>query len=596
MERPLCRSADLYPVSCIKVRDAHENSVEINSHMTRTTEGILAEIEDGSIDKLVKPLVAAEVDALVEKSKNDAGAPFEDEAVSYMAMMKRTDLAAFMRTRSRLKDAKINVGELDKAVAAVEVTAQEDDGGGQGQVIRFAEIEAYPQPVDGVPLLDGIVAQIERYVRMSPEAALAVALWIVHAYCFNDFTISPRLVITSPEKRCGKTTLLRLVQALVPKALAASNITSAAMFRTIETHRPTLLIDEADTFLPENEELRGIINSGHERGGMVIRLVGDDHEPRGFSTFCPTVIAAIGSVPGTIEDRAVMIAMRRRLPSEKVARFRSDRAEHLHELKRKIARWVADHKHGLRIADPQMPEALNDRASDNWRPLLAIADIAGLGWPQAARAAAMALSADGTDQGEQSRGVTLLTDIRRVFDDRMLAGGKDAGRISSTDLVFALTNFVDRPWATWSRGKSITPASVARLLKTFGIIPGTIKLADGKQPNGYKRSQFDDAFGRYLPVPHASPAPSSPASPTSTNLELSSQSQSSPQGSSGEAQKRAQSLEKHEDGEHGEPPRGKLEQWGVRDRPEMIGNLTDRLMRHPELIAAAVAGARLRDN
>jgi Bacterial DNA-binding protein len=31
MERPLCRSADLYPVSCIKVRDAHENSVEINN-------------------------------------------------------------------------------------------------------------------------------------------------------------------------------------------------------------------------------------------------------------------------------------------------------------------------------------------------------------------------------------------------------------------------------------------------------------------------------------------------------------------------------------------------------------------------------------
>jgi hypothetical protein len=40
---------------------------------------------------------------------------------------------------------------------------------------------------------------------------------------------------------------------------------------------------------------------------------------------------------------------------------------------------------------------------------------------------------------------------------------------------------------------------MARMLKTHGIIPNTIKLSDGKQPNGYKRSQFDDAFARYPP-------------------------------------------------------------------------------------------------
>jgi len=304
--------------------------------------------------------------------------------------------------------------------------------------------------------------------------------------------------------------------------------------------------------LPDNEELRGIINSGHERDGQVIRLVGEDHEPRAFSTFCPTVIAAIGRLPSTIDDRSLTVAMRRRLASEAIVRFRSDRASHLHELARKVARWVADHEDALRAADPDMPEALHDRARDNWRGPMTIADLAGGDWPHAARAASEALSANGAEQDEQSRGVMLLGDILRVFDGRLKTGGKAADRISSTDLVADLVAFIDRPWLTWSRGKPITAAVVARLLKTFGIIPNTIKLSDGRQPNGYKRSQFDDAFARYLPQPPGSSVQGSPSSPTSTNPEASEQFQTSPRRESGEVSEPAQSLEKQGRGEDGE--------------------------------------------
>ena len=73
--------------------------------------------------------------------------------------------------------------------------------------------------------------------------------------------------------------------------------------------------------------------------------------------------------------------MRRRLASEQVDRFRSDRAGHLHELARKAARWAADHEQALRDADPEMPKALHDRACDNWRGMLAIADLARWEWP-----------------------------------------------------------------------------------------------------------------------------------------------------------------------------------------------------------------------
>jgi Protein of unknown function (DUF3631) len=536
------------------------SSGEQGQEMSESEQDILDAIENGSIAKrLSAPLSAEEIDALVGKAKTDPGAPFENDVIARIAATKRADLAKFIRLQARLKEANIKVGELDKALTGLRGTGAVESDGRQGRVMTFPEIEPWPEPVEGSILLDEIVDQIRRYVMLPPEAANAVALWIMHAYCFDAFTTSPRLAVTAPEKRCGKTTLLDVIEALVPRARFAANITAAAMFRTIEKYRPTLLIDEAETFLPDNEALRGVINSGHRRNGSVTRLVGDDFEPRDFSTFCPTAIAAVGSLPGTIEDRAIEITMRRRLKSEPVDRFRSDRAGHLHKLARKAARWAADHRQVLCDADPDMPEALHDRACDNWRPLLAIADLARWQWPSVARIAAKALSSQVNEQDDQSRGVMLLADIKRVFDDRQKMARKDSHCISSSELSAALHALTDRPWATWSRGKPITPAAVARRLKDFNVVPNTIKLSDGRQPNGYKRSQFDDAFARYLPQAPSSPAGSSPSSPTPANSEVSTQPQGSPEGPAGEGSESAQSLEEQGRGEDGEDSNPQIE-------------------------------------
>ena len=269
----------------------------------------------------------------------------------------------------------VRVGTLDEEV--LRYRPQDDDARAAGRALSLSSPEPWPDPMDGAALIGAIVETINRYLALSPAAAIAGALWCVHAHAFEAFYISPRLAIVSPEKRCGKSTLLRVMHPMLPKPLSAANITVAAVFRTVEAGRPTLLIDEANSFLKDNEELRGIINSGHSRDGQVIRLVGEDHEPRVFSTWCPVAIAAIGGLPGTIEDRSVIIQMRRRRSDEKVARFRVDRVEAQQELGRKAARWAADSARALRDADPAVPTELNDRAADNWRPLLAIADRGG---------------------------------------------------------------------------------------------------------------------------------------------------------------------------------------------------------------------------
>jgi len=234
--------------------------------------------------------------------------------------------------------------------------------------------------------------------------------------------------------------------ALVPKPLLASNITAAALFRAVEKWRPTLLVDEADTFLRDSDELRGVLNSGHNRSqAYVIRTAGDDHEPRHFRTWAPKVIALIGKLPPTIASRSIHIEMRRMGPGETVEPVRADRLGHLEPLARRAVRWVNDNDGALRDAEPDMPVTLTGRRADNWRHLIAIADVAGGEWPERARRAAETLS---TGQSDETAAVLLLADIRSIFAER----GDD--RIASAALASALATREDRPWPEWAGAAS----------------------------------------------------------------------------------------------------------------------------------------------
>jgi hypothetical protein len=283
---------------------------------------------------------------------------------------------------------------------------------------------------------------------------------------------------------------------LVARPLPTSNATTAAIFRTIEKATPTLLIDEADTFLKDNEELRGVLNAGHRRGGQIIRTVGDDHEPRQFSTWTPAAIAMIGRLPDTLEDRSVSIALRRRRPTERVQQFRNDRAHDLKQLARKMARWCDDNRQSLAASDPNTGTLVN-RAADNWRPLLAIANIAGGDWPRLTRTVAEAAEIAKQDQSKRTM---VLSDIREIF-----AARPGADRLRSAELADVLGAMENRPWAEWRNGKPITPAALARLLGPFGITPGTKRDGDSTF-KGYLLADFAGVFEIYLPNETVTPS------------------------------------------------------------------------------------------
>lgn len=387
-----------------------------------------------------------------------------------------------------------------------------DDSEKQGQALELETPDPWPEPVDGAALLDALAAEFRRHAILPPHAAEALALWVLHTHTWQTAAeFSPRLGITGPTKRCGKSRVLEVLAGLVARGLSTENVTPAALFRAVEKYAPTLLVDEGDTFLREAEGLRGLLNAGQRKGGTVLRTVGEDFEPRTFSVFGPVAIAAIGELPDTVKDRSILVPMRRKAPGETVRRMRL--AEFCTEalpLRRRAARWAADHEDALRGARPDLPAALDDRAADGWEPLLAIADAAGGPWPERARTAAVALSA-GRAETDGSNGVLVLRDLRDLFEARRV------DRLPSEDAAHALGAMEDRPWAEWGRTRRpLAPPALARLLKPFGIVPRSIRLPDGRTPKGYLRSDFEDAWDRYLTeVPesgrHAATSPDGPA-------------------------------------------------------------------------------------
>ena len=380
---------------------------------------------------------------------------------------------------------------VDAAFAVRSAEKERHEQQQQGQVVALADPEPWPTPVSGAELLTALVRTFATYVALPDGGATVLALWTLHAHAHAAAVVSPLLALTSPERRCGKSTTLHLLSALVPRPLPASSISPAALFRAVERYRPALLLDEADTVLRENEDLRCILNASHTRAGaVVIRTVGEDFEPRTFSTWCPKAIAMIGEPPGTLADRAITLGMRRRRPDEVVAKLRLDRLQQLEPLRRQAWRWAQDQSPDLRTADPVVPDELHDRAADNWRPLLAIADVCGGAWPDRARRAAQLLSgSSGEDLGAPA--AQLLADVRDLFTER----GVD--RLSSSEIVDALVQREDRPWPEW-HGKPLSKRGLARLLGRFGISPTQRRDSGGDKARGYDRTAFADAWARYL--------------------------------------------------------------------------------------------------
>jgi hypothetical protein len=329
------------------------------------------------------------------------------------------------------------------------------------------------------------------------EQADAAALWVGHTWTYDQFDVSPYLAIQSPEKRSGKTLLEECLSQLVRDPIRSAGASLAALFRVIQDRHPTLLLDEVDTIFnkrrdPGSEDIRGLLNNGYRRGVPFLRVVGEGMKMHveSFDCFTPKAIASIGRLPDTVQDRSIVLGLKRKAAHEKVERFRFRQAE---QQAVPIREWWEAIAAELRLPEQaDVPEQIDDRAQDSWEPLLAIADTAGGDWPGRARRAALVLSG-GAEPEDDTLSVQLLADIRGIFNV------KSVDRLPTAELLDALRDSEDGPWADY-RDRGLKAHGLSRLLRPYAIGPRLLKF--GASPaRGYDLEQFGDAFARYLPNP-----------------------------------------------------------------------------------------------
>lgn len=347
-------------------------------------------------------------------------------------------------------------------------------------------------------MLDDIEAAVRRYCVLPNEHAyVAVVLWATTTHVLNAFDYAPRLVARSAEKRSGKSRLGEVLAGLVHDPLRTVNASVPYIFRSLDkTKPPTILLDEADAIFStkvkseKSEDLRGLLNAGHQRGLTYGRIVGPTHVPTDFPTFAMAFVAGIGRMPDTIEDRAVVLRMRRRKREELIQPFRQRRDNPLlFTLRDRLTDWAATNQDQLDGAEPDIPVGVEDRAADTWEPMLAVAELVGGHWPARARAACLAMvSESDEDDADQSMGIHLLSDIQDVF------GSMSVSFMKSEVLCRQLGGIGEAPW----QDIELNPSKLGRRLSEYAI---KARHNTAGTERGYRREDFLDAWSRYLPDP-----------------------------------------------------------------------------------------------
>jgi putative DNA primase/helicase len=370
----------------------------------------------------------------------------------------------------------------------------------EARAVKLPPVEPWPEPVDGNEVLHQVRARFVRAVILPPGAAEVLALWPAHAHAFDAFLHTPRLNLSSAEAECGKTTTLDLLATLAPRSLRTENLTAPVLFRLVAQYKPTLLLDEVDTYLSHAQELRGLINAGHKQGGCAYRCEGKDNAVRAFNAFAPAVISGIGALHETLRSRSISLLLVKAKPEEQeglTARFDSRHTETEVVLCRKLARWAQDNFAALQVCDPAMPPGAYNRTADNWRPLFAIAQIAGGDWPQLALEAYNHLTAHHASLSRRSptkadpiqsqienqkSQISLLADIRQIFTQ------SGATRISSKQLVESLRAHATGRYTTLG-APHLALSWLARGLHPFGINPRVMRIG-AHCAKGYELADF----------------------------------------------------------------------------------------------------------
>ncbi|MEI2299812.1 DUF3631 domain-containing protein [Ensifer sp. MJa1] len=354
-------------------------------------------------------------------------------------------------------------------------------------------------------LMDKARAFMEARLFMSADNLDLLTLWATATHAAPVASFRPILALTSSGPGSGKSTVLKMVAALTPNSFLQESITPPALYRHVEAAnkggvRPTMLLDEVDTYFKRHDDMKNTLNAAFEEGGKRIvseKGTNDNYVNVTHRIDATFAVAGIGVdwVWPALQDRAFMVHMVKlrsgTMPPQSWVSGR-DKPQ-LEGLAKQIGAIVKAGLDGLRTAqvDVEMSDGIIGRDRDKWRMMIAVADMAGGRWPKRARELALLISGpddEAAERDEQER--KLLRAIRVAFDEAA------TDRITASDLISSLrargvdlapTVGGDTPHVT-ADGKYLRTK-----LKPYAIPNKKLRFGD-KVVHGYDRAWFEQAW------------------------------------------------------------------------------------------------------
>jgi DNA polymerase I-like protein with 3'-5' exonuclease and polymerase domains len=397
--------------------------------------------------------------------------------------------------------------EFEKAIAdEISRLTNNDQVSIESEPPSFDEtVKPWPEPVDGAELVIEMEKFIRRFVVLEQSDYRIIPLAVLESYLVDCFNALGIIWVRSAEKRCGKSTLLDVMEKLVLRPLLCITASPASLYRLIEKYHPSLIVDEADNFGSENEDIRKIANGGYERGRRVPRVNNDTGEVELFDTFGFKILASIGSIHETVEDRSITIHMTRKSWTTEVEDISDLSGTEFEEFKRKCQRWAVDHAAAIKSLCLSRPKPLFDRNWKKWRPLLSIA--LEIGEDRFVKTLALAIHKVRTSESsEPSIKIEILSRIRELFRE------KSVEFLPTTDILRYLNQDKEAPWADWLTGaaKGLTARRLSIELAQFPIKSDRPQRS-GFKASGYWLKDFLRFFEVFLPPDNDSGSGSSPS-------------------------------------------------------------------------------------
>ena len=358
--------------------------------------------------------------------------------------------------------------------------------------------------------MKNLISRIEEYIQdyvtlADPHYALPLALWIVGTFCYSEFDAYPYLVITSATKRSGKTRLSEMISFTCSNPRNFAAMTAAALFRSIENEKPTLISDESETLSNESaSSMRAVLNVGYRRGQTIPRV--SVNGIKEYPTYCPKIFVLIGDVYDTLRDRSIVITMNR-AETRKRFTFEAAKAEGAalrDEIHKSVTLNIGNLQHAFQ--NHKGLPFLMDRDEEIWTSLFCLCDVFCKARLTELQAAASDMAAEKTSESKRYLNLeaaeTAATDMeygKRAINDLYSLFVVSGKVIRTENAIEGLKGIPTGPWRKF-RGAGIDAHDLSNLLSPFGVKPVRIAIGSGRGKQkfyrGYRRKDVEAALNK----------------------------------------------------------------------------------------------------